>query len=219
MVTRAVGVDLSPAMVDQARLLARNLPRAELYRADAEHLPFADGEFTAVLCSTSFHHYPDPRRAVAEMARVLASGGRVVLADICADRWEVRVADPLIRLFEPGHVRMHRSEELIGLGRDAGLSGGRAQRFRRGPHVSSRMDRYALARDGSGQASDHRSSLRYRSMRPVQTHAEDEGMSDLRPSGRLRLASGSMPIRSSRARATLERIVPDGHPQTSAASS
>src|SRR4051794_15303307 len=66
VVDRAVGVDLSPAMVDRARELAGASPRAEFVVGDSEQLPFASAEFTALLCTSSFHHYPEPRRALAE---------------------------------------------------------------------------------------------------------------------------------------------------------
>jgi ubiquinone/menaquinone biosynthesis C-methylase UbiE len=107
-----VGVDLSGAMIDEAIELAAGLGNVRFQRADAEALPFADDSFTAVLCSNSFHHYPEPARAVAEMARVLAPGGRIAIGDACADLWTARVADGFLRRFEPGHVRLYRSEEL-----------------------------------------------------------------------------------------------------------
>ena len=39
--------------------------------ADVGALPFADGEFDLVVTFTGLHCFPDPRRAVAELARVL----------------------------------------------------------------------------------------------------------------------------------------------------
>jgi arsenite methyltransferase len=53
---------------------------------DAESLPFADGEFDAVLCECSLCTFPDQRRAVAEMRRVLRPGGRLALSDAVVDR-------------------------------------------------------------------------------------------------------------------------------------
>jgi ubiquinone/menaquinone biosynthesis C-methylase UbiE len=117
-----VGIDLSPEMIRQARELASGLANVHFEIADSEHLPFDDGAFTAVVCSNSFHHYPDPGRAVREMTRVLAPGGRLVLGDACSDRTAARIADAFLRRFEPGHVRLYRSDELGAFVQGAGLS-------------------------------------------------------------------------------------------------
>jgi ubiquinone/menaquinone biosynthesis C-methylase UbiE len=120
-VERAVGVDLAPAMIARARELAAEVPNVEFLEADSERLPFADGAFTAVLCTTSFHHYPDPGCAAREMARVLASGGRVVIGDGCSDRLAARIFDLVLRTFQRSHVHLYRSSELAEILAGAGL--------------------------------------------------------------------------------------------------
>ncbi len=47
--------------------------------ADAEHLPFKDGEFSRILCTEVLEHVRNPRAAIAEMYRVLAPGGTLIL--------------------------------------------------------------------------------------------------------------------------------------------
>jgi ubiquinone/menaquinone biosynthesis C-methylase UbiE len=121
VVERAVGVDLSPKMLAEARERAAGLPGVDFVEGDSEDLPFGDGEFTAVLCTTSLHHYPRPEAAAREFARVLAPGGRVVIGDGTADAVVSRFFDLLARKFEAGHVRLHTAEELRGLLEDAGL--------------------------------------------------------------------------------------------------
>jgi ubiquinone/menaquinone biosynthesis C-methylase UbiE len=121
-VDRAVGVDLSPAMIARARELATDLPNVEFREADSERLPFRDGAFTAILCTTSFHHYPDPDRATREMARVLAAGGRVVIGDGCSDRLAARILDLGLRTFQRSHVHFYRSRELEAFLARAGFS-------------------------------------------------------------------------------------------------
>jgi ubiquinone/menaquinone biosynthesis C-methylase UbiE len=124
VVDRAAGFDLSPAMVARARALAQGLPNVEFHEGDASgRLPFADREFTAILCTTAFHHFPDPQSAVDELARVLAPEGRVVIGDANADRLVVRALDAFLRRFQRSHVRFHRPREIIGLLERAGLTG------------------------------------------------------------------------------------------------
>jgi ubiquinone/menaquinone biosynthesis C-methylase UbiE len=138
---RAVGVDLSPAMIERARHLAVDSPSAEFEVGDAENLPFADGEFTAVLCTTSFHHYPDTQKALAEMSRVLAPGGRVVLADGCRDLPVVRVFDEFLRRLQPSHVGLHRSRDLESMLTGAGLRDPRTRRLLAGGYAIVRADK------------------------------------------------------------------------------
>jgi ubiquinone/menaquinone biosynthesis C-methylase UbiE len=80
-VERALGVDSSAAMIQQARALAVASPRAAFVVADAQQLPFPPATFSAILCSTALRHFPDARCAAAEMVRVLTPAGRIVIAD------------------------------------------------------------------------------------------------------------------------------------------
>jgi ubiquinone/menaquinone biosynthesis C-methylase UbiE len=73
----AVGIDLAPAMVDEAR---RRFPDAEFREGDAENLDFPDASFDAVTCSFGLLHLSEPRCAIAEAFRVLAPGGRYAFA-------------------------------------------------------------------------------------------------------------------------------------------
>jgi len=59
------------------KLIAEN--RLALRQAEAEHLPFADGEFAKVCSANAMFYFADPPAAVREMARVLRPGGQLVL--------------------------------------------------------------------------------------------------------------------------------------------
>jgi ubiquinone/menaquinone biosynthesis C-methylase UbiE len=124
---RAVGVDLSPKMLAEARDRAAGLSNVEFVEGDSENLPFGDGEFTAVLCTTSLHHYPHPDAAAREIARVLAPSGRAIIGDGTSDSVVMKVADFVCRKVEKGHVRFHRAEELRAMLAEAGLEQARAQ--------------------------------------------------------------------------------------------
>jgi len=83
---RAVGLDTTDAMLEQARALAaqRKLHNVEWRLGDVYRLPFADRSFDIVSCRFALHHFQEPTKAFAEMARVCRSGGRVVLCDAVA---------------------------------------------------------------------------------------------------------------------------------------
>lgn len=77
------GVDLNERMVAIAQ---RNLRRAgvtaELRQANVESLPYPDGQFDTVVNTMAFSGYPDGRRAMTQLHRVLRRRGRLVLIDV-----------------------------------------------------------------------------------------------------------------------------------------
>jgi len=116
-----VGIDLSPEMIGQAVRLANGIANVRFEGADAERLPFEDREFTAVLLEF-VPSLPESLQAVREMARVLDVDRRLVIGDACADLRTARMADRILRLVEPGHVRLYRWAELGSFPHRAGLS-------------------------------------------------------------------------------------------------
>jgi len=74
---RAVGVDLSPRMIELAQRLH---PAIKFREADVEHLPFPDQAFDAVVCAFGLGHFPKPEPAVAECVRTLSLRGRIAFA-------------------------------------------------------------------------------------------------------------------------------------------
>jgi demethylmenaquinone methyltransferase/2-methoxy-6-polyprenyl-1,4-benzoquinol methylase len=121
-VTRAIGLDLSPGMIEEARRLALHLDNVAFELGDAEKLPFADGVFSAVLCSTSIHHYPQPDSAVREMARVLARGGRIAIGDSNPEQLIVRIVDRRLKRDEPGHLGFRSPDEIARFLDEAGFA-------------------------------------------------------------------------------------------------
>jgi len=77
------GVDPAPAMVGTARARAGGGDRRiEFALGVAESLPYGDGAFDLVVSTTSFDHWSDQAAGLAECARVLEPGGRLVLVDL-----------------------------------------------------------------------------------------------------------------------------------------
>jgi ubiquinone/menaquinone biosynthesis C-methylase UbiE len=76
---RLTGVDWSAAMLDIARQRAAR--PVDLHNGDAQHLEFKDGSFDTVVCVLGLCAIPDDQKALTEMARVLKSGGRLLLVD------------------------------------------------------------------------------------------------------------------------------------------
>jgi ubiquinone/menaquinone biosynthesis C-methylase UbiE len=72
-----VGCDIAEGMVMRARAAGREagVQNLEIVRADAHHLPFAEGSFGAVMCTNGLQVIPGLEPALRELARVLEPGG------------------------------------------------------------------------------------------------------------------------------------------------
>jgi SAM-dependent methyltransferase len=75
---QVTGIDISDEMVRVARESSTAFPNVEFEVASAEDLPFTDSEFTHAFSMESLYYYADIPRAVAEIHRVLRSGGLFV---------------------------------------------------------------------------------------------------------------------------------------------
>lgn len=107
------GVDLSEAMIEQAR--QRLDGYAELIVADAGHLPFPAGAFDVLVCNASFHHYPDPEAALKEMHRVLRPGGTLLIGECYMPQPLRAVMNVLIRFSPDGDHHFYGKRELSSL--------------------------------------------------------------------------------------------------------
>lgn len=121
---RVTGIDLTPAMIDQAKKLQaeKGLTNLEWRIGDVSNLPFADSSFSVVFTRFSFHHLLDPARALGEMVRVCRPGGRVAVVDVYSSNPEQGAAyDHVEKLRDPSHVRALGLDELTRLFNQAGL--------------------------------------------------------------------------------------------------
>lgn len=113
------GVDVSEGML--ARAAERLAGDAVLRQAPAERLPFDDGMFDAVVTASSLHYWRAPNRGLAEIARVLAVGGVLVVTDWCRESWPMRLMDRYLQLRDPAHRRALTRDELAAMTAEAGL--------------------------------------------------------------------------------------------------
>jgi len=96
---KVVGADLTPPMLALARRkfrLKKTRP-VPLAAADAQVLPFRDGSFDAATIAFGLRNIPDRQRALAELARVLAPGGRLLVLEFSPDT--APVFGPLFRFY------------------------------------------------------------------------------------------------------------------------
>lgn len=111
---RLFGLDLSTAMIKR---LKEKLPEVETKIGDAENLPWPSNHFDIVTNTISFHHFPDPHKALKEMHRVLKPDGTLFLMDLIP---KTRLGKIIINMagkigdatIDEGHVSVYTKSEI-----------------------------------------------------------------------------------------------------------
>jgi SAM-dependent methyltransferase len=99
--TEAIGVDIAESIVEAARGYER--PGTRFEQGDISDLDFPQGHFDLVVCLEVIEHMEDPRAVTAELARVLAEDGVLVISSPNRDRYVEG---------NPHHVKEFTPEEL-----------------------------------------------------------------------------------------------------------
>lgn len=107
------GLDLSENMLERAK--QRLGLKATLTVGDAENLPYDDNSFDLVYCVESFHHYPNPLKALSEIKRVLKKGGEFLLCDFWISSPARQLMNLFIRFGDDGDVHIYSKQEITKL--------------------------------------------------------------------------------------------------------
>jgi ubiquinone/menaquinone biosynthesis C-methylase UbiE/DNA-binding transcriptional ArsR family regulator len=122
---RALGFDLNHAMLAYARMKLERagLPQVQVRHGDLYNLPLPDGAADAVVLHQVLHFLDDPAVAIAEAARLLAPGGKLLVVDFAPHELEFLreqsahrrlgfARDQLGRLLEGAGLKLERFREL-----------------------------------------------------------------------------------------------------------
>ena len=105
---------------------AKELSNTEFIVGDSENLPFDEDSFDAIICSNSFHHYPNPQNFFDSAYRVLRKGGRLILRDYTSSHLGVWLMNhlemPLANLCGHGDVKIHKTAEFVAMAEKAGFT-------------------------------------------------------------------------------------------------
>jgi ubiquinone/menaquinone biosynthesis C-methylase UbiE len=115
------GVDLSTKMIENAKEHFKNNDNFHFIKSSSESVPLENDLFDIIISTNSFHHYLHPEKAMKEIHRLLKPGGKIYILDPTADLLIVKIANKIIKLFEPGHVKLYSTDEFRRLILDAGL--------------------------------------------------------------------------------------------------
>ena len=132
-VAHVVAVDSSTSMIEEARRRLGWRDNVDLRQGDLERLPVVDDELDAALMVLVLHHLSDPESVLAEVARCLKPGGRLVILDMEPhDRTEYRD--------QMGHQWLgFAASDLAGWLERAGFGAIRHRRLPPDPHARGPM--------------------------------------------------------------------------------
>ena len=127
LVRHVTGLDVSSGMLDEARGRADGSGAAnvDFREGSAEALPFPGASFDAVTCRMAAHHFDSIPAFLHESARVLAPGGRLLIADttIPDDAPEIGTWQNRVELLrDPSHHRNYSAREWTQFIEQAGFS-------------------------------------------------------------------------------------------------
>jgi ubiquinone/menaquinone biosynthesis C-methylase UbiE len=123
---QVVGVDLHPRMLSQARSRSAGSEGLAFLAAETDRLPFCDSTFDAAWIKRPFMHLSSPATVVAEMARVVKAGGRVVVVEpdleaVLLDS-TIDVTRRVLAFRTSNYTRSWAGRQLRQLMREAGLA-------------------------------------------------------------------------------------------------
>jgi ubiquinone/menaquinone biosynthesis C-methylase UbiE len=125
------GVDLTPAMLQQAKLVAREygLTNVTWKVGNAERLPFQDDTFSIVVSRYAFHHFQRPKIVLSEMMRVCCPGGKILIVDTIPQPAKIAAYNHFEKLLDPSHHSALTLKQFQALFDDAGLENVRTELY------------------------------------------------------------------------------------------
>jgi trans-aconitate methyltransferase len=106
------GIDLSPAMLDQAR---QKIPNATLTEADLAHHELPQNTYDVVLSLNVLHHMNDPAAYLETLTSSCVVGGTIFLCDFAVDGFSMKLAEKHWRRFNSSHSRAFSRAEMQGM--------------------------------------------------------------------------------------------------------
>lgn len=124
------GIDLSPEMVNAARVKLKDKKHIELYEGSAADLPFESNSFDYVVCANSLHHHANPNQSLVEMTRVLKPGGVMIVMDGFIDSTVRKILSRAANVLRnEGKVQRFKKDELQRIFRSLGYDSITQQTF------------------------------------------------------------------------------------------
>jgi len=117
------GIDITPAMIERAKLLQqeKQLQNVTWLLSDILPLPYPDGSFSMVISRYAFHHFTNPKEVMSEMVRVCSPTGKVMVVDFAPSPEKVDAYNYVEKLRDPSHTRALTLAEFQDMAVSVGL--------------------------------------------------------------------------------------------------
>ena len=121
---RAIGVDMTPAMIERARANAAKsgTTNVEFRLGEIEHLPVADDSIDAIVSNCVVNLSPDKPQVFREAHRALKPGGRLLVSDLVLTRPLTPEAQRSVDLYVGCVAGASMLDDYLGFIRDAGFA-------------------------------------------------------------------------------------------------
>jgi len=121
---RAIGVDMTPPMIERARANAARagVTNVEFRLGEIEHLPLGDGTVDVIVSNCVINLSPEKAQVFREALRVLRPGGRLVVSDLVLTRPLSEEMRKNVDLYVGCVAGASLRDEYLGLMRDAGFA-------------------------------------------------------------------------------------------------
>jgi len=124
-VSHVTGIDLTPAMIEQAiKLQAEQQLKNIIWKIvdiSKPPLPFDDSSFSIVVTRYSLHHLLEPIKVLQEMKRVCTNEGKIIVIDVTPDPDKVDAYNYVEKLRDPSHERALTLTELVDVMKSKGV--------------------------------------------------------------------------------------------------
>jgi len=126
------GIDITEGMIEEARKLQqkKGLKNMHWQIGEVEVLPYQNNSFSIVVSRFGFHHFLEPVKVLAEMARVCKKDGCVLVVDVALPAGKVNAYNRMEKLRDPSHTAALTHEQFIALFEEAGLTNIRHESYR-----------------------------------------------------------------------------------------
>lgn len=120
-----IGLDIVEKALqgNRDRAEEQNLNNAKFVSYNGIDFPFADNFFDLAVTRYALHHFPKIEHTFQELARVMKTGGQLVIADPTPNEDDThRFVDAYMRIKPDGHIKYYTKDEFEQLGTNAGFS-------------------------------------------------------------------------------------------------